>query len=129
MQVYRGLSIATAKATKDERSQATHHMLDVATPNEPFTVTHFRDLALPIVSISFHVKSLFPPLLLCLLLTLLFMKEKRKYNNFMGLILHNSRNRRREISSFYCQQTNRFLLADSRRELETSFNCHRMIYF
>jgi tRNA dimethylallyltransferase len=52
-QVYKGLSIATAKATSDERSQAPHHMLDIITPNEPFTVTHFRDKALPIVSVSF----------------------------------------------------------------------------
>lgn len=52
MQVYKGLSIATAKATSDERSQAPHHMLDIVTPHdEPFTVTHFRDKALPIVSV------------------------------------------------------------------------------
>lgn len=50
-QVYKGLSVATAKATSDEQAQARHHMLDVATPHEPFTVTHFRDKALPIVSI------------------------------------------------------------------------------
>jgi tRNA dimethylallyltransferase len=49
-QVYKGLSIATAKATVEEQSQAPHHLIDIATPNEPFTVTHFRDLALPIVS-------------------------------------------------------------------------------
>lgn len=51
LQVYKGLSIATAKANSEERSQAPHHLLDITTPNEPFTVTHFRDLALPIVSI------------------------------------------------------------------------------
>ncbi|CRK96849.1 CLUMA_CG009944, isoform A [Clunio marinus] len=49
MQVYKGLSIATAKATSHERSQAIHHMLDVVTTNEPFTVTHFRDMVLPII--------------------------------------------------------------------------------
>lgn len=49
-QVYKGLSIATAKATNDEQMRATHHLLDIATPHEPFTVTHFRDKALPIVS-------------------------------------------------------------------------------
>lgn len=49
MQVYKGLNIATAKATIDEQSQAPHHMLDIASPNEPFFVTHFRDLALPII--------------------------------------------------------------------------------
>ncbi|XP_017489684.1 PREDICTED: tRNA dimethylallyltransferase-like, partial [Rhagoletis zephyria] len=50
MQVYANLDIATAKATKEEQSRAKHHLLDVATPNEPFTVVHFRNAALPIVS-------------------------------------------------------------------------------
>ncbi|KAH8346558.1 hypothetical protein KR084_004791 [Drosophila pseudotakahashii] len=49
MQVYTHLDIATAKATKEEQSRARHHLLDVATPEEPFTVTHFRNAALPIV--------------------------------------------------------------------------------
>ncbi|XP_016999048.2 tRNA dimethylallyltransferase [Drosophila takahashii] len=49
MQVYTHLDIATAKATKEEQSRARHHLLDVATPAEPFTVTHFRNAALPIV--------------------------------------------------------------------------------
>jgi uncharacterized membrane protein YfhO len=54
LQVYKGLSIATAKATNDEQMQAPHHLLDIATPHEPFTVTHFRDKALPIVS-NFYI--------------------------------------------------------------------------
>ncbi|XP_037828139.1 tRNA dimethylallyltransferase-like [Lucilia sericata] len=49
MQVYANLDIATAKATKEEQSRAKHHLLDVATPNEPFTVVHFRNKALPIL--------------------------------------------------------------------------------
>lgn len=49
MQVYTNLDIATAKATKEEQSRAKHHLLDVATPAEPFTVTHFRNAALPII--------------------------------------------------------------------------------
>lgn len=47
--MYKGLNIATAKATHEEQSQALHHLLDVAAPHESFTVTHFRDKALPIV--------------------------------------------------------------------------------
>ena len=50
LQVYANLDIATAKATREEQSRAKHHLLDVATPNEPFTVVHFRNKALPIVS-------------------------------------------------------------------------------
>lgn len=48
--MYKGLDIATAKATKEEQTEAPHHLLDVINPNEIFTVTHFRDKALPIVS-------------------------------------------------------------------------------
>uniref|UniRef100_A0A1B0G071 Uncharacterized protein n=1 Tax=Glossina morsitans morsitans TaxID=37546 RepID=A0A1B0G071_GLOMM len=50
MQVYANLDIVTAKATKEERAKVKHHLLDVATPYEPFTVTHFRNQALPIAS-------------------------------------------------------------------------------
>ncbi|XP_018794894.1 PREDICTED: tRNA dimethylallyltransferase, mitochondrial isoform X1 [Bactrocera latifrons] len=49
MQVYAKLDIATAKATKEEQSRAKHHLLDVATPSEPFTVVSFRNAALPII--------------------------------------------------------------------------------
>ncbi|KFB47864.1 AGAP000639-PA-like protein [Anopheles sinensis] len=49
MQVYKGLDIVTAKATKAEQQQAKHHLLDVVTPDQVFTVTHFREKALPII--------------------------------------------------------------------------------
>ncbi|XP_020812801.1 tRNA dimethylallyltransferase, mitochondrial [Drosophila serrata] len=49
MQVYTHLDIATAKATKEEQTRARHHLLDVTTPAEPFTVTRFRNAALPII--------------------------------------------------------------------------------
>ncbi|XP_058820922.1 tRNA dimethylallyltransferase [Topomyia yanbarensis] len=49
MQVYRDLDIVTAKATREEQLQAPHHLLDVATPDQAFTVIHFRELALPII--------------------------------------------------------------------------------
>lgn len=57
-QVYKGLNVATAKATDEEQKQAAHHLLDIVTPNESFTVTHFRDKALPIVSNNFFPSSL-----------------------------------------------------------------------
>ncbi|XP_053678572.1 tRNA dimethylallyltransferase [Anopheles nili] len=49
MQVYKGLDIVTAKATQDEQRQAVHHLLDVVTPDQTFTVTHFQERALPII--------------------------------------------------------------------------------
>lgn len=48
MQIYKGLDISTAKATREERSKAVHHMLDVCDmKTKTFTVVDFRDAALP----------------------------------------------------------------------------------
>lgn len=41
MQVYRGFDIGTAKATPDERRAAVHHMLDVAAPDEDYSVARY----------------------------------------------------------------------------------------
>lgn len=50
MQIYRGLDISTAKATRSEQAQAPHHMLDVCdVTTKAFTVVDFRDAALPII--------------------------------------------------------------------------------
>ena len=38
MQIYRGMDIGTAKATAAERREAVHHMLDVAEPDENYSV-------------------------------------------------------------------------------------------
>ena len=39
MQIYRGMDIGTAKPTNDEQSQAIHHLIDIADPNDDgFTV-------------------------------------------------------------------------------------------
>lgn len=40
-QVYRGLDIATAKATPDERRRVAHHGLDLVDPDTTFTVADF----------------------------------------------------------------------------------------
>ncbi len=41
MQIYRGMDIGTAKASPGERSQAVHHMLDVAEPGEDYSVSRY----------------------------------------------------------------------------------------
>lgn len=41
MQVYRGLDVATAKPTMEERRGVPHHMIDVASPASPFTVSDY----------------------------------------------------------------------------------------
>jgi tRNA dimethylallyltransferase len=44
MQVYRGMDIGTAKPTPAERAEVPHHLLDVADPDEEFTVARFQCL-------------------------------------------------------------------------------------
>lgn len=38
MQVYRGMDVGTAKPSAEERRQIPHHLLDLVSPAEPFTV-------------------------------------------------------------------------------------------
>ena len=44
-QLYRGMDIGTAKATAEERSKVRHHLIDLADPNEPFSLGQFVELA------------------------------------------------------------------------------------
>lgn len=45
MQVYRGLDIGTAKATTAERSAVPHHLIDVAEPDDEWSVVRFQSEA------------------------------------------------------------------------------------
>ncbi len=45
MQVYRRMDIGTAKATAEERAAAIHHMLDVAEPEENYSVARYVEEA------------------------------------------------------------------------------------
>jgi len=45
-QVYRGMDIATAKPTAEERAAAPHHALDLVDPDEPFTAADYRGAAI-----------------------------------------------------------------------------------
>ena len=49
MQVYRRMDIGTAKPTIDEMQGIPHHMIDVAEPDEDFSVSRYCNLAAPIV--------------------------------------------------------------------------------
>lgn len=49
MQVYRRMDIGTAKPTLEERQGIPHHMLDVAEPEENFSVSRYCQMAGPIV--------------------------------------------------------------------------------
>ena len=49
MQVYKRMDIGTAKPTREEMEDIPHHMLDVAEPDEDFSVSRYCELATPIV--------------------------------------------------------------------------------
>ena len=49
MQVYRRMDIGTAKPTREEMQGIVHHMIDVAEPDEDFSVSRYCRLAAPIV--------------------------------------------------------------------------------
>ena len=49
MQVYRRMDIGTAKPTREEMGGIPHHMLDVAEPDEDFSVSRYCAMAAPIV--------------------------------------------------------------------------------
>jgi tRNA dimethylallyltransferase len=48
-QIYRGLSIGTAKPTASEREKVPFHLIDVADPSEAFSAARFRESALPVL--------------------------------------------------------------------------------
>lgn len=49
MQVYKRMDIGTAKPSKEEMQGIPHHMLDVAEPDEDFSVSRYCAMATPIV--------------------------------------------------------------------------------
>ncbi len=44
MQLYKKMSIATAKATKEEQAKVKHHLIDIKEPWEDFSVAEFTEL-------------------------------------------------------------------------------------
>jgi tRNA dimethylallyltransferase len=44
-QVYRHMDIGTAKPTPEEQATARHHLIDIADPDEPFSLGRWLDLA------------------------------------------------------------------------------------
>ncbi|MBR3978093.1 MAG: tRNA (adenosine(37)-N6)-dimethylallyltransferase MiaA [Oscillospiraceae bacterium] len=49
MQIYRGMDIGTAKPTQEEMLDIPHHMLDVAEPDEDFSVSRYCEMADPVL--------------------------------------------------------------------------------
>lgn len=44
--VYKDMDIGTAKPSMQDRQEVPHHLLDVVSPDEPFTVAQFKEAAL-----------------------------------------------------------------------------------
>ncbi len=49
MQIYRGMDIGTAKPTQEEMEGIVHHMLDVVSPADDFSVSRYCEMADPIL--------------------------------------------------------------------------------
>ena len=49
MQIYKRMDIGTAKPTAEEMQRIIHHMIDVAEPDEDFSVSKYCEMASPIV--------------------------------------------------------------------------------
>ena len=49
MQIYRRMDIGTAKPTQEEMQDIPHHMIDVAEPDEDFSVSRYCEMATPIL--------------------------------------------------------------------------------
>jgi tRNA dimethylallyltransferase len=45
LQVYRGLDIGSAKATREERASVPHHLIDVVAPDATFSAADYARLA------------------------------------------------------------------------------------
>lgn len=45
MQIYKEMDIGSAKITKDEMDGVPHHLIDVVSPNEEFSVADFKELS------------------------------------------------------------------------------------
>lgn len=49
MQIYKYMDIGSAKITTEEMDGVKHHMIDVTTPEKPFSVVDFKTMAQPII--------------------------------------------------------------------------------
>jgi hypothetical protein len=42
MQIYKGMNIGTAKATRDEQAAVPHHLIDIISPSEQYSAEDYR---------------------------------------------------------------------------------------
>ncbi len=58
---YRGMDIGTAKPTAQERSQVAHHLIDVAEPDESWSLARFQERAAQVIT-DIHARGRLPML-------------------------------------------------------------------
>lgn len=58
-QLYRGMDIGTAKPSAEEQIAAVHHLVDVADPDDPWSVTRFQEAAQRVIA-DIHVRGKLP---------------------------------------------------------------------
>ncbi|MGI6513494.1 MAG: tRNA (adenosine(37)-N6)-dimethylallyltransferase MiaA [Syntrophomonadaceae bacterium] len=49
MQIYRGLDVGTAKIAESEMMGIPHHMIDICDPDQPFSVSDYQKIVIPLV--------------------------------------------------------------------------------
>ena len=49
MQIYKDMTVGTAKITPEEEQGVTHHLIDFVNPKDSFSVAEYREKALPII--------------------------------------------------------------------------------
>jgi len=59
VQVYKDLDIGSAKVTKEEQAQVTHHMIDILSPEQPFSVALYQTMVRDKIAL-FEKKGLLP---------------------------------------------------------------------
>ncbi|MEG3638748.1 tRNA (adenosine(37)-N6)-dimethylallyltransferase MiaA [Magnetococcus sp. PR-3] len=61
VQVYKGMDIGSAKPTMQERNAVPHHLMDITTPDDPFSAGRFRRAAIEIIE-DCHRRGVIPAL-------------------------------------------------------------------
>lgn len=55
MQIYKDMTVGTAKITPEEQQGVTHHLIDFVSPKDCFSVAEYRENALPIIDKLFSM--------------------------------------------------------------------------
>ncbi|MBM7603225.1 tRNA dimethylallyltransferase [Metabacillus crassostreae] len=50
MQIYKGMDVGTAKIRQDEMENIPHHLIDIKSPNEDYSVAEFQETVRPLIN-------------------------------------------------------------------------------